>query len=75
MLWTQPTLFVGYAVDPRVVAVIGPCDRGLDAGSVEDSYGAARQKHFVMGTDCIGPHDSVVASAIGQDLHDPASPN
>ncbi len=54
----QSRHFLMYA---RVVAVIGPCDRGLDDRTVEDSSKAAKQKRFVMGTDGIGPCDSVVA--------------
>lgn len=39
-------------VDPVVVAVIRPGDRGLDGRTAEDSRGPAGQKGFIMGTDC-----------------------
>ena len=39
---------------------IGPGDGGLDGRTVEDSQGAAIQQGLVVGTDRVGPRDSVV---------------
>lgn len=61
-----------FLVESRMVAVIGPCERRLDGRRVEDSWGAARQKRFVVGADCVGPGDSVVRVS---DLPGPSWPH
>ena len=47
-------------MEAPMIAVIGSGERGLNGRPVKDSWGAASEKRFVVGADCVGPSDSVV---------------